>query len=257
MPWRGFALALRFLTRLPLPAGPAPIDPATAAPAAAAWFPLAGAVVGVVTAAVYALAARWFGPLASSTLAVLAGVLVTGAFHLDGLADTADGLACGGGRDKRLAVMRDPRVGTMGALAAGASLLLKVAFLSEMEPDAAAFTLVLAPVMGRWGMVLAMPRHPYAREEPGLGRAFAEGTGPRQVLAATAQVVLVLAAQVALAGPAPTAVMRAAAAAGLAAGAARLVAVFLARRLGGLTGDTYGAINEVVEVAILGWAAAR
>lgn len=251
---RSILLALGLLTRLPLPRHrhPAPAE----AGGAAAWFPLAGAVVGLFSALIYLAAVRFFEPLAATALAVLAGLLFTGALHLDGLADTADGLAAGGD-EKALAAMRDPRVGSAGALAVAASLLLKVAFLSELG-GAAPLALFLAPVLGRWGMVLAMPPFPYARPEGGLGEAFARHTTHGHALWATFLAVLAVALPYLMGafGSAPGDARAAARLLLVAGAAATLGALYLARRLGGLTGDTYGALNEWVEVVTLAvWAA--
>lgn len=244
--------ALRFLTRLPLGAAPVRDDRRMAA--AAVWFPLAGAAVGAAGAGVYALARPLWGPLPAAVLAALAGLLVTGGLHLDGLADTVDGLGRGGSAEDRLAAMRDPHTGALGAAAVAADLLLRAAFLSALPPREAAFAALTAPVSGRWAMVAVMPLHRYARPGAGLGRPFAEHARWGRALAAGAVAALVV--HLAAAGFWPGAAVRLtprllAATVAAALAAAILFAGFAARRLGGLTGDVYGAVNEVAEITAL------
>lgn len=247
--------ALRFLTRLPLGAA-TEADPARLA-AAAAWFPAAGALVGAAAATAYALALPLWGPLAAAVAAALAGAALTGGLHLDGLADTADGLACSGGARERLAAMRDPRTGALGAAAVTGDLLLRAALLAAIAPPpAAAFAALATPVAGRWAMAAAIPLHPYARPEGGLGQPFARHVGSRQVLGA-GLLAAVLVAGAAAAPPFRVPLAAALPASHLAAPAASLLAArAVARRLGGLTGDAYGALNEVAELACLACLAA-
>lgn len=247
----GFLLALSFLTRIPLPARIRQELGAASGPdlaAASSWFPLVGLVVGAFAALGYSLALTWFSRLPATVLAVLVVLAVTGAFHLDGLADTVDGLCCGGDRERAFAAMRDPRVGAAGAAAIVLTLLLKVGLLVDVSAANAVPALLLAPVAGRWSLVLAMPLFPSARQGEGLGAVFARAVGGRRVGAATLLFVAVIFA-VGRAAYFPYAL--AGAAAGL------LLARYLTRRLGGLTGDTYGAINEVVETVFLAFIASR
>lgn len=253
--------AMGFLTRFPLPR----TKPSTEEDlvAAAGWFPLAGAAVGAAVALAFLVGERLFGPLPAAALAVAAGILATGGLHLDALADTADGLGCGGDRERMLEVMRDARVGAHGASAIAMDAVLKVAFLAALgavAPAAAPAAAIAAAALSRWAMVLVMPLHPYARPGPGLGRTFAARVGWRQVALATVLAgALALAASrltapltLATGGPDIAAAVVLAATAVLAAAAAALTfARLAARRLGGLTGDVYGAINEIAEVTVL------
>ncbi|PZF79116.1 adenosylcobinamide-GDP ribazoletransferase, partial [Jiangella anatolica] len=120
----GLRAAVAFLTRLPVGSSPAPLD------RAGAWFPLVGLLVGSVGLGVWWVADGLAGPLVAAVAAVLATVIVTGALHEDGLADTADGLWGGSTRERRLEIMRDSRLGTYGALALAGDLLLRVAVLA-------------------------------------------------------------------------------------------------------------------------------
>ncbi len=234
-----FLFALQFLTRLPVPplAGWGPDRLARAA----RWFPAVGALVGVVAGAVYALAAQALPPLAAASLAVAAGMALTGALHEDGLSDTLDGLGGGATRERALEIMRDSRIGAYGAAGLGLSLLLRAAAIAALPPAAGLAALVAAHVAGRAGVVLAMDLAPYARPS-GAGSGAAAGL-PRGTLA----VALALAAAICA----------------LAAGFAGVWALSLAlllgwavlrrlvRRLGGWTGDGLGAVEQVGEIAAL------
>lgn len=230
--------ALGFLTILPLPLR----DPgARGLAGAAALFPLVGALVGALAGATRALTADPLGPLTASVLAVLVLVVVTGALHLDGLADAADGLgARGGGAERRLAVMRDPVVGVFGVLALIAWALLLTSALTSLGDHDALVALIAAGAVSRWSALLHARATAPARAD-GLGSAFV-------VPLAALAVATVIAFAVALVacGPLPgLAALGAALASALASSA-------LARRLlGGRTGDTLGATVALAEVAVV------
>lgn len=232
-------LAASFLTRVPLP--PPEFAEGGLAPAMAA-FPLVGAAIGGVAGLVWLSADRLLPPLPAAVLAVLAGVVLTGALHEDGLADFADGLGARGGRQRRLEVMRDSRTGAFGALALGFSVLLRAVCLAAAPSGLAGLgALVAAAALARAAMPAAMQVMGPARPD-GLGASA--GVPDASVAAAAAAVGLVAAiAGLGFAGA------LAAVVAGLAAAA---VVVVLARRaLGGFTGDVLGAVAQAVEMAVL------
>ncbi|HUF55136.1 MAG TPA: adenosylcobinamide-GDP ribazoletransferase [Thermohalobaculum sp.] len=206
---------------------------------ATGWFPAVGLVVGAVAAAVWLLAAAVLPAPAAAGLALAAGLMLTGGLHEDGLADTADGIGGGGTTARRLEIMADSRIGAHGALALILSLGLRWVALATLAPWAGALALVVAATLGRAAMVPVAAALPYARPK-GLGR-LAEGAGGREVALA-----LGLALTVALAGG--WGGLLALVAAALSAGA---LAAFLARRLGGYTGDTLGAVEQTAETAAL------
>jgi adenosylcobinamide-GDP ribazoletransferase len=233
--------AARYLTIVPLPGasthhqGPG---------AAAAWFPVVGLAIGGLLAIVDRVTSALFVPLLAALLTVTAWKLVTGGLHLDGLADTLDGLT---GRDpgQRLAIMRDSRIGAFGAIGLVLFLLLEIAAVSGIEASARGAALVLAPVVGR-----AM--------SPIVGRIFPAGPAGhgarfRAELGAAAPFV---AAAIAVATALLTMRARGVVALGLAAAVALAVAAFMTRRLGGVTGDVHGAVIELSEVVVLLTAAA-
>jgi adenosylcobinamide-GDP ribazoletransferase len=238
---RPLVVAVAFLTRLPIPTGPV-LDRDLGR--SVGFFPLAGLLLGlVVTGVAYGLS----GSLPSLMIAVLVVALhatLTGALHLDGLGDLFDGLAGGrGDRDQTLAIMRDGRVGAKGAVALILVLMAKVAAVDALldAREARGFLALIAfPVVARWAVTPQIVLFPYARVE-GLGRAFAGEARRKELVLATASVAVLAVAL----GP----VVAKEAAAALLVSIA--IALWLRSRLGGLTGDVYGATIELTEAAAL------
>jgi adenosylcobinamide-GDP ribazoletransferase len=226
--------ALAFLTRLPVPA---PADPRL--DRAAAWFPLVGLVVGGLAAGVRALADLVLPPLPATVLAVAAAVLVTGGLHEDGLADIAEGLGAHTTRERRLEILKDPRVGTFGALALVLATALVIATVSGLDTAHAARALIAAHVLARWAILPISRALPPAR----AGGAGALLRVPASTLAVGT--VLAVAAALVAATPGPgAAALAAAALAALVSGAT------LRHTLGGVTGDGYGATAKLAELAV-------
>ena len=239
----GFYFALRFLTALPL--AHSEVKPGEIG-RSAAFFPLVGLLLGLGLAGLdLVLRQLWPASVVNAGL-VVASVLLTGGLHLDGLMDSCDGLF--GRRDpaRRLEIMRDSRVGSFGVLGAACAILLLFAGLGELREPWRFGGLVLMGTLSRWAMVLAIWGFPYARAE-GLGRSFKDGLSVAHVLAATVLAVVVVAAGLAV-GPPP--LVGAAALVG-AALVALAVGAFVCTRIPGLTGDSYGAINQIAELAVL------
>ena len=236
-PMRTFLVAVQLMTRVPVTLREAPTDEELAR--AAAWFPLVGAGVGAIAAAAYYALARAHLPSLAPWAALAAAVLVTGGFHEDGLADSADGLFGGHDAARRLAIMRDSRLGSYGVLALVLTLGAQVAAVAALPTALALRTLVAAHALGR-AAALPLTLMPYARAEGGLGRPLAQRV-PRWALGcALATGVAPLALL-----PWPLALAAAAAAGLVALGAARR----LARDLGGVTGDTLGAVVKLAELS--------
>ena len=206
----------------------------------AALFPVVGALLGVLLGGIglgldLMLPA---GPVAA--LLIAAGALVTGGLHLDGVMDTADGLFGGKSPEQRLAIMGDSRVGAFGVVAGGLVLLGQFACLSELTGQARWLALVVAGMTSRWTMLLALALFPAARET-GSGATFRSGVTRGMVILGSA-----VAGCVALAAG-PLGPIALAAGLAIVLGGGHL----LSRRLGGLTGDTYGAIAVVTETVVL------
>lgn len=207
----------------------------------AGWYPFVGLILGLLIAAVHALALLLFPPLISGALALGLWVALTGGLHLDGLSDCCDGLLYPGAPEKRLEIMRDPRVGAFGALGLGLALLLKFAALASLAPERAMLAVLLAASLGRWVVLLA-GFQPLARSGgAGMGADFAAGLR-KSSLAWGALIPLGLTLALGLHG-------LLAAALGLftAFGLLR----FARARIGGVSGDVFGLLVEAVEIVIL------
>jgi len=247
--WRvDLAAALAFLTRLPLPAPVAEPDRPPDLARATRAMPLAGAAIGLGGGVIYWLsAALGLTPAIAGLLAVAATILMTGALHEDGLADSADGLFAGAEPARRLEIMRDSRIGAYGTLALILSVGLRAAALAALAaPGPAVAALIAAHALARALPPAVMAWAPLARDD-----GLAVGAG--QVETKYAWTALGIGAAVAVAflgfGPGLVAL--------LAAGSIGLVAFCLARtRIGGYTGDVLGAIEQLGEIAVLLAAAA-
>lgn len=233
--WGEWWLAATFLTTLPAPRF---TPPATGLGPAGRWFPLVGLLIGVILWGVAAAASQVFAPLLTAALVMTAWVALTGALHLDGLADCCDGLLPPVARERRPVIMADPRLGAFGGAGLLLTLLLKVAALTSLVM-AAPVALILAPVWARLLLLLAA-RAPLARAE-GMAAAFAAGITPRTLAWAALLPLLLL--------PWGGAQGLLAATAGLLVtwGAVRLAQA----RLGGITGDVLGLVVEAGEVTML------
>jgi adenosylcobinamide-GDP ribazoletransferase len=229
--------AAGLLTILPIGQRAVPDD---ARSGAALWLPLVGGLVGVVSAAAYALGEALLGGFYGAALALTTAAIVTGALHHDGLADTADGLGVRGDRARRLAVMRDPGIGAYGTLALVLYALLSTAAISALDAPDAAGAIVCGHVLGRWAALAQLALVAPARDD-GLGAAFA-ATTPALAIGSAAAVAIAIAAAGVLAG------LAAVAAAALAAASC---AVAARRLVEGRTGDTLGAAVLVTEVVVL------
>lgn len=230
--------AIRFLTAFPVPGLP-PMKEATVARSMVA-FPLVGLLIGACGVAAGFLAGWLWGEPLRAVAVVVAWMVVTWGLHLDGLADSADALFSWRPRERKLEIMKDSRIGTMGSLALVSAVLLKVGALYSLG-DAWWLGALLAPMWGRWADIYGIFFFPAAREG-GMGRGFHDRVRRRDFYLATAGALLagglLLPPWGALVG---LAVLM----------AAHLLARWMVRLLGGLTGDTYGALSETGEVVVL------
>jgi adenosylcobinamide-GDP ribazoletransferase len=245
---RLFLVAVQFLTRLPVRLKQ--FDPA--------WlndcvrhFPLVGLLVGGVGAGVLVAASQVWPAWVAAVLALAATVAVTGGFHEDGLADTFDALGGVVSRDKALAIMKDSRIGSYGALALGLSLLLRAALLAVLatRPMLGAVAALLAShAFARAAAVGVMVSLPYGGDaEHAKAKPLALAVAPRNLGIGLLWCGL-LAAVLAGLGVAPVRLLLAVVAAACVAG---LMRGWLRRRLGGYTGDGLGATEQLAEIAVL------
>jgi adenosylcobinamide-GDP ribazoletransferase len=231
----GLVAAARYLTIVPIPgAGP---GRANAFGGAAVWFPVVGLGLGVVLVGVDRITGLVFPSLLAALLTVTAWKLVTGGLHLDGLADSLDGLA-GGDPAHRLAIMRDSRIGAFGAMGLILVLLLEIVAVSELPPGLRGRTLLVVPVIARATPPLLARLFPPARSE-GSGAAFSAS-----VKWWAAPVALVIALAVTLAALHGLGALVFV----LSIACAVAVAWFIVTRVSGITGDVLGAAIEVGEL---------
>jgi adenosylcobinamide-GDP ribazoletransferase len=206
------------------------------------YFPLVGLLVGLILVALDRLFSYVFPPLVVNSALFVSMVIITGGMHFDGLMDTCDGVFSGRDRERILEIMRDSRVGAFGVLGAVCLAAMKIALLNAVKGDIRWATLLVFPMLGRWGMVWGVTLFPYARKNPGIGQSFTDFARKRYILWST---IPVLAAAI------PLFMWRGIALVITAGLGALLLGKIFSRKLGGLTGDTYGAICEITEVLVL------
>jgi len=238
---RKFLIALTFLTRLPAPI-PKNITQEEMGKSSA-FFPLVGLILGGFLVGFNQLIGSFWQPFTVNSLLLILLIILTGGLHLDGLMDTCDGIFSGRKRERMLEIMKDSNVGAFGVVGFGCVVLLKLAFLIEVDGGHKWQALLMMPVLGRWSMSFGLSVFPYARKEGGLGTAFADFAGVMSLIWASVTLVaasaLILGWQTFWLIIIPPAI------------AACLIAWAISRKLGGLTGDTYGAICELTEICTL------
>jgi adenosylcobinamide-GDP ribazoletransferase len=237
-------LAVRFLTIVPVPGreetGPGALG-------RAAWyFPAVGLGLGACLVAADHLFAFVFPPLLGSVLLISLWKVLTGGIHLDGLADVLDGLA-GLDAERRVAIMRDSRIGVFGAAGLVLCLLIAAAALDALPAGRHSGVLLLAPAVGRLAPILIGPLLPAATPGQGAGASFLEGLSPWAAPVCVAGIWILATL---LLGSWGGLVLS------LALGSVLLWAVWLASRFGGITGDALGSSVELGELATLVAAAA-
>ena len=205
------------------------------------YFPLVGLGIGAVLFGLDRFFILFLPAAVGSALLIVVLVLLTGANHLDGFIDTCDGMAAGRSPQERLDIMCDSRVGGFGVVGACCLLLVKYVSLLFLPGAYRMAGLLLMPVLGRWAMVYAIFAYPSARKT-GMGQTFKEQTDRWKMIIATLIAIAISVALMKLWGLALMAAIWL---------SVLVLASFLKGRLGGLTGDTYGALNEVVEVFVL------
>jgi adenosylcobinamide-GDP ribazoletransferase len=236
---RRFFLAVRFLTIVPLWRGSEVNEGDITG--SVSYFPLVGAVQGIILVSAFFILRHWFSGLVLSTILVALLTLTNGGFHLDGFMDTVDGLAGGGERERRLAIMSDPNAGAVGVVFTFFIIILKIAALDAMPINFYTAALFLWPVFGRWATVPLALSSNYARPEGGLGKAIT-AIGAREFFIATG-ITLVISFY--WLGPWAFLILV------LTGALAYIVSLFFKSRLGGVTGDVFGFQAELSEVLFL------
>ena len=239
--------AIRFLTSIPLPWGREASREEFVR--SVGYYPVVGFLIGLILAGLYWLLALFLPSAVVNVLLIVAMVVISGALHLDGFVDTCDGMGGHKTPEERWQVMRDSRVGGFGVIGACCLLLVKYISLNSVPESLLMMTLVLMPLISRWAMVYAIFAYPSARPS-GLGKERKQATDWLRFTIAT---VITLALAIGLAWLANISYF-------YLAGLAIVFVIWLITiamatyfkyKFSGLTGDTYGAINEVAEVCVL------
>ena len=239
-------LMLQFMTRYPIPIQ---IE-FTAAHFVRGmkWMPLVGLLAALPGALAFALAEIWLGREIAALFAVIMLITVTGGLHLDGIADTADGLFSYRTRERMLEIMRDSTLGANGVIALVLTILLKFTLLTQIPGQGGLLAVLATPVLGRTALTWHSTSARYAREVRGIGD-YVNQTGLPQALAATAVSLGLIILLLALCGVQSSLIAAVAVLLVLPPIAvATLFAAYLNKRLGGITGDTIGASIEISEI---------
>jgi adenosylcobinamide-GDP ribazoletransferase len=243
-----FRDAVRFLTIIPAGASNDAPDSEWLV-RSAQFFPLVGAIVGLVSAAALLLTAPILGPVIAALMAVMASVFITSGFHEDGLADTADGFGGGWTVEQRLTIMKDSRIGTYGTLALIFSIALRVAAVAEMPAWTGAAALIASGAAGRAVVLPVVSWMKYAGNTSAMKVAYSPSPlRANEIGFATIVVLIALAPLVAASARFPFEAL-----VGICCGIvlAVVVALWSRRLIGGYTGDVLGAIEQVFEVGFL------
>ena len=239
---RTFLFAWQFLTAIPLSRSTHDAKPEELA-ASMSWYPMVGCLLGALLVAADMALAQVFSSQVTNIVLLLLLVAITRGLHQDGLADMVDGLAGGRTPQARLAIMKDGRIGAIGATGLFLALGLRYAGLNAMPAGEHIAMLIGMPVVGRWAMVVGAFHVIYARSEGGLAQPFLVHLSWPHLCMATITAGLALTL---LLGPW-------AALGCLLIGAAliRFSTAWFHRMFGGVTGDLLGATNEISEILFI------
>jgi adenosylcobinamide-GDP ribazoletransferase len=237
--WAGLALAWQFLTIIPLPSRWIPETIPSTFSMALRWFPVVGFLLGLGLVAIDQVLEHIFAPLVLNLVILSLYVVVTGGLHQDGLADTVDAFAGGTTPEHRLELFRDSHIGALGVTGLVLSLGLRYAGLLALPVGLRELVLLCMPAVGRWSMVVGVWRAVYPRVE-GLAAAFIRNNSFGDVLVAS--IVMAIGVGVIFA-PAASVVV-------LCVGylLVRSYVWWISGKIGGITGDILGSINEGIEI---------
>ncbi|MDF2635937.1 MAG: Cobalamin synthase [Pelosinus sp.] len=208
------------------------------------FFPLIGGIIGLLLAGIlYGTESFWGAKVPIHLMAIgliLIEILITGGLHCDGLMDTVDGIFSGRPREKMLEIMKDSRVGAFGAMSFCLLIFVKYSLIMDIDPLLLPVAILVMPIVGRTAVVAAITMYPYARSE-GLGKAFYQSAHKYTLWVAgifSALLLIPLGKLVIISGVVGITF-------------ALLLSEYISKRLGGLTGDVYGAIIELTEIITL------
>lgn len=233
-----FLLGLQFLTRIRITKQESWCDEACGR--SVKFFSLYGVIIGAVLAAGYYFCNQFFPPLITAVIILLLEVYITGGIHVDGFMDTMDGLCSGRPPAGMLEIMKNSRVGAYSTIGLGLLFLSKFSIYYEFPAEILMPSLIIMPVLGRWAMVIGITLFPYARPA-GMGRCFHQYAG-RGALPLASLCAAAASAALGWTGAVAFAVTGA---------WSYLFCRNISRKLGGLTGDIYGAVTELAQVVAL------
>jgi adenosylcobinamide-GDP ribazoletransferase len=237
----GFILNLQFLTRIPVPVKVEYNDRAFAA--GSVFAPMIGLLIGLITAGIYLLSGMMDKRPLAVLLAMAAEIAVTGGLHLDGLADTFDGLFSYRERERVLAIMKDSRLGTSGAIGLFLVLILKYIMLVSLPDTYIAVCLAAMPVLSRMSISWSAGLSPYARKgEKSMSAGLVERTGPVEIIISTTLTFIICVLLLKLAAVPLVMIIIA---------FTLVMVLYVKSRIGGITGDVIGAVIELSEVVFL------
>lgn len=240
-----FLNALRFMTIVPVPSSDAATAPDWLS-RCVKYFPAVGIGIGAASAVMLLLAGAIWGPVIAALLAVATSIVVTGALHEDGLADTADGFGGGRSVEKRLAIMKDSRIGAYGTLALAFGVALRVTALAEMPLWSGAAALIAAHAAARITPAFAMNALLYAGDTAAMKVSYTDA--PVSANDIRLALIVVVCALVPLAF---ISILSVTSGLLLGAGLATAIALWARRLIGGYTGDVLGAIEQMFEIGFL------
>ncbi len=205
------------------------------------YFPFVGLIIGLFNYLVYYISLFLDGELFSVTLWLVANIIITGALHIDGLADTCDGLLSYRSKERILEIMKDSRIGTNGVIAIFLDLLMKLSIMLSLSVAIRPYIIILSPVIGRGFLLVLFLISPYARKA-GTGGLFYNNKSQLRIalgiLFAIFMLVLIHSWKILL----------------IMIPCLLIMLIFnrlVSGRIGGMTGDTLGAANELIEVSFL------
>ena len=241
--WTSFSLAWNLLTIIPLPSSShADVRPHILA-SSLGWYPFVGFLLGTILVLGDRLFSAIFPDPIVNLLLLTLLIVLTGALHQDGLADTIDALAGGKDREQRLAILKDGRIGAIGATGLILGLGLRYAGLASLPSGSREILLLCMPAIGRWSMVLGAWWGSYARPEGGLAAPFIQYVSLREVSLATMIIGLGLLYTM---SPFNTLVLLILILLGM-----KILVWYATRLFGGITGDILGTTNEMTEIVFL------
>lgn len=238
--FRYFLIALQFLTIIPLDfKKEAKIQDADIANSTV-FFPLVGFIMGILLVCMYIILNRFFSLMLTSAFLVASWIFLSGALHVDGLADTIDGFCGGENREAILSIMKDACTGAKGVVGVALLVLIKFCLLTQILASFRPQVLMYVPVVARWGMLIQCYASPYARRQ-GMGM-FSSYLTPYHIIFASLITVLIgffllgLFFLIMLGGVAFFSLG---------------FSLYLKKKIGGFTGDTLGAVSELGEILAL------